>query len=500
MKSNSPAWSRVPFHLLHTSGAPSVQARYYSSSSSGENNESNHPADGQTPTQSAPSRVASAFGFQSLSSLFEQPAKARYNKPREREESEKSTDSPDPKAVSEKESPASSANEGNLFQRSEPSLTVMVGEGSDVPKTQDGTHTEAAATKGEPERASPVDQPSPTAQNGFSPTGNKSTRPPSTRIRRHQVEESDWGTAQTTWVQRRANPFETRPSKMGFDSASTPQPPTKESPWGLEKEGRETVESILEPSFSLQSPSPEPLPETNQEPDAFPSPHQVPEEQLEPKSLTHVNSSGEARMVDVGAKASTKRVAIANTRVRFSNPEPLKLIIENTNKKGDVLGVARIAGIMAAKKTSDLIPLCHPIQLTKVQVNLELGLPRVVTGGSMFGSVQILAQVECTGQTGVEMEALTAASVAALTVYDMCKAVDKDMHLGSNFVAYKSGGKNGVYAREPWATSVGKEWFVGRGLEVPPRLEQGMGMVKGPRDSSKRQRGAIPLPPRARRD
>src|SRR5476649_1883942 len=133
-------------------------------------------------------------------------------------------------------------------------------------------------------------------------------------------------------------------------------------------------------------------------------------------ALTHIDPKGKARMVDVSAKPATERIAIAEGRVVMSKAT-LALIISGNAKKGDVLGTARVAGIMAAKRTSELIPLCHPLALSHVDVALEVGVD----------SVEIVAEAATTGQTGVEMEALTAAAVAALTVYDMAKAIDKGM-------------------------------------------------------------------------
>jgi cyclic pyranopterin monophosphate synthase len=141
-------------------------------------------------------------------------------------------------------------------------------------------------------------------------------------------------------------------------------------------------------------------------------------------------------MVDVGDKAHTRRVAVAEGRIRMQ-PATLALVQSGTAKKGDVLGIARIAGIQAAKKASDLIPLCHPIALTRVAVEFEIEAER--------HSVRCLATTECTGQTGVEMEALTAASAALLTVYDMCKAVDRGMTISDVRLLEKHGGKSGSY-------------------------------------------------------
>src|SRR5512141_91044 len=135
-------------------------------------------------------------------------------------------------------------------------------------------------------------------------------------------------------------------------------------------------------------------------------------------ALTHIGAKGEARMVDVSAKPATERVAVAAGRVRM-NQSTLDLVLAGDAKKGDVLGTARIAGIMAAKRTHELIPLCHPLALSKVEVDLEADRKR--------NAVDITATVKVTGPTGVEMEALTAVSVAALTVYDMCKAIDRGM-------------------------------------------------------------------------
>jgi cyclic pyranopterin phosphate synthase len=154
--------------------------------------------------------------------------------------------------------------------------------------------------------------------------------------------------------------------------------------------------------------------------------------------LTHFDAEGRAIMVDVGGKAVTTRVATAKARV-VMRPATLELIRSGTAEKGDVLGVARIAGIMAAKRTADLIPLCHPLPISSVKIDLQAIDP---------DSVEIEATVRTTGQTGVEMEALTAASVAALTVYDMVKAVDRGMRIEGLRVVAKSGGKSGDFKQE----------------------------------------------------
>ena len=152
--------------------------------------------------------------------------------------------------------------------------------------------------------------------------------------------------------------------------------------------------------------------------------------------LTHIGDDGEARMVDVSDKDITDRTATAHGTVLMA-PETLKLVIDGTVKKGDVISVARLAGIMAAKRTSDLIPLCHPLALNKVDVDLTCDPAR--------NAVDIVATCRVSGRTGVEMEALTAVSTAALTVYDMCKAVDRSMQLTNIHLVRKAGGKSGEF-------------------------------------------------------
>ena len=160
-------------------------------------------------------------------------------------------------------------------------------------------------------------------------------------------------------------------------------------------------------------------------------------------ALTHFDAQGQAHMVDVAAKAATHRIAIAGGRIEML-PGTLALIEAGSAKKGDVLGVARIAGIMAAKKTSELIPLCHPLALTHVAVNFEVKQADE-TGAAGAASVLCRATVETVGATGVEMEALTAVQVALLTIYDMCKAVDRGMVMTGIKLLEKHGGKSGSF-------------------------------------------------------
>lgn len=152
--------------------------------------------------------------------------------------------------------------------------------------------------------------------------------------------------------------------------------------------------------------------------------------------FTHFNEEGRAKMVDVTDKNPTNRCAVAEGCV-YMNKETVRAIVDGTVKKGDVLSVAQVAGIMAAKKTSDIIPMCHPIMITGVDITFEV----------KETEIGIRAKVKCKGETGVEMEALTAVSAAALTIYDMCKAIQKDMVIGEIKLLEKSGGKSGDYKR-----------------------------------------------------
>lgn len=159
---------------------------------------------------------------------------------------------------------------------------------------------------------------------------------------------------------------------------------------------------------------------------------------MEMKKLTHIDKNGRAVMVDVSTKKTTHREAVAQGSV-YMKPETLRLIEEKAVPKGDVISVAKVAGIMAAKKTSEFIPMCHPLNLTSVKVDIEID-----EEGS---KIDINAKVKTVGQTGVEMEALTAVSAAALTVYDMCKAADKEMTISGITLLEKRGGRSGEYKR-----------------------------------------------------
>ena len=154
--------------------------------------------------------------------------------------------------------------------------------------------------------------------------------------------------------------------------------------------------------------------------------------------LNHFNQRGEAHMVDVGEKNITQRIAVAEGTIRMQ-AETLQRIVQGSHKKGDVLGVARIAGVMASKKTADLIPLCHPLQLTHVDIQLNADEKKQ--------TVRCIVEVKTDGKTGVEMEALTAVQITLLTIYDMCKAMDRGMSMGDIGLVKKSGGKSGDWCK-----------------------------------------------------
>jgi molybdenum cofactor biosynthesis protein MoaC len=272
------------------------------------------------------------------------------------------------------------------------------------------------------------------------------------------------------------------PKLLPTQGASLGQARRAHTPWGLSRENPDTIDTFVDPNSRLQQEAGrDSSPQSGSKGQSPKTSSQVIASEKSPQSqvLTHVDSSGEAHMVDVGGKAATKRTAIASACVTFSNAEPFRLISENANKKGDVLGVARIAGIMGAKRTSDLIPLCHPINISKINVDVKLLAPHSPSPLIAFvnhhidknGAVEIEALVECVGATGVEMEALTAATLAATTVVDMCKAVDRKICIVGSRVVYKSGGKSGTHCLMRWARQRGTEFFTARGLEVPP-LEQ----------------------------
>jgi molybdenum cofactor biosynthesis protein MoaC len=429
--SRSP-WSQIPTHLLSTPHSASFgQVRAYSSDSK--------------------DAAGLEFGFQSLGSLFPAPpAPGRYSRPKERRAEEAASKESEAQAPAEDVQKVSAEKKPN-FQPTSPAKPTE----SNL-KAENATQTKSQGGNVSSERTliRRVHEPE-----GSVSVGRRRERLPA---KRPQASVKPRTITPARGERKVPNPFATRTKKVApSDEAETDTRPNAKA-WGLSQEDQDTIDSISNPAVPLIKSS------DNQE--APKSADNVPETPSSPR-LTHVNSSGEAHMVDVGDKASTKRVAIAVAHVSITR-EVYDQIVDNSNKKGDVLGIARIAGIMAAKRTSDIIPLCHPLAISKAEVDVNL-VPAVKlkTGQNHYWRhtsptglvVAIQARVECFGPTGVEMEALMAVQGAALTVYDMCKAVDKTMTIHAAKVVYKAGGRSGIAANKKWKQHVGVEKFAETG-------------------------------------
>ncbi|KAI7580829.1 hypothetical protein KC316_g8780 [Hortaea werneckii] len=439
------------------------------------------------------------FGFQSLSGLFEQPPRGRYSRPKDPQDwqsisggAESAESSPlKPSEETEDRSLASTGPASVVEEEPiEPSEAAFRTRFS--PEGQNSQSQEERELSGrvnflpslsEDKTLSPQEEPL---------SSKKIRNSPSSRARHERHMDRIWDrrrrgrsvkssgqsstsrkppASSSTAIQsskpRQSNPFSLspspqEPSSTSFRRVRLDTSTSKQTAWGIpvnefasETQGasNQLTEAAGQPLRARVAPS-----------------ISGDDRNLSEHKLTHLTSSGDAHMVDVGGKAATRRVAIAFGYVRFSNPEPFRLVSENSNKKGDVLGVARIAGIMAAKRTSDLIPLCHPLPITKVEVDVQIRDPNsssTLWKDNEHGIATIQAQVECFGPTGVEMEALTAVAAASLTVYDMCKAVDHLMRIETSRVVYKSGGKNGVDFLGQWARLMGEDFFKQRALELP---------------------------------
>lgn len=479
--SSSPVWSHVPTHLLavQSSQLGLRHGRLYSTDSRDGVGDSKSTQNQQTPG------LAPAFGFQSLRGLFQQPRRGRYSSPRSAEERAATVSAPgkieaeshdrelnDGFFASAQEVPSSGSLEPHVSQgRGRAEITTSTSSSERTPEALGSREASDAALRAPVTSTSrPILMRDRRLVRTYDTTMPAS---PEVQTAALKSQHSAWrqqrklGRAPRAAGKRVPNPFaasiDTEPKHMKLGQPTKPE----KGPWGVSDQDVEAIHSVANratSSISLQSQAEEHgtvggASASTATAISTPDPR-----------LTHVTSSGEAHMVNVGAKAATKRVAIAFGRVQFSNPEPFRLISENNNKKGDVLGVSRIAGIMAAKRTADLIPLCHPLAISKVEMAVTLEAPGVqghIWRENKFGIVTVQAQVECTGPTGVEMEALTAVSGAALTVYDMCKAVDREMSIADVQVVYKSGGKSGMHYTPVWCAHVGKQFFVECGLEIP---------------------------------
>lgn len=454
--SSNAAWSQLPLHLFSGPSA-SLQARCYSTDGRDAKGEETdrQETDRQEPeadTSNTPSRFSSMLGFQSLSGLFQQSPRGRYSRPTRSSTTRNSApvpSKPQPEEVVPSVPEPSFVSETTASQPDEPVIAPIP---QRVRYVSEGTQNNTA------------DEPD---SNLATHTGQETPE----RSSRHRRLIRTYGAPvfkSRPVPGRVANPFvNTRSPQRRKTSESSES-------WGLSKDTHQSLDSMLDPGLSnvefkpvkesQQSPEVVPLDSSSVEkPAASTSGSSAPESDQSKSKLTHVTSSGEAHMVNVGGKEHTKRIAIAFAKVSFSNANPARLILENTNKKGDALGVARIAGIMASKRTADLIPLCHPIPISRVEVDVQLHPPGsygfYASSREHHGVVTIHAIVECVGPTGVEMEALTAVSGAALTVFDMCKAVDRDIVVGVTKVMYKSGGRSGVHLHRKWFNYGGKQFL-----------------------------------------
>lgn len=459
----------MPLHMLPDPLLLSQLARHYSSDSRNSNDD---------PKKSSPG-FASTLGFQSLSSLFQSPIPGRYSSPRPSgtpSHVKETSDSP-----REAVKPASKA-EGGFFgsagAASKPAALDSSPTSAKLEKQQSSPApaVEAQTLPYSPLEASPAkegevrEHPGPPLVRSFVSTYGYSTQGHKGRALRKGVVRRL--TPKTPYPFRAIRPTASEMSSVELDK--TARDSRNENAWEVSKDDIDGISPLADPPSTPRKSGterPSQLATTASKlSDINKTQGLRANDSIAEKRLTHVTSTGEAHMVDVGTKQPSKRVAIAFAYVRFASPEPFRLIMDNSNKKGDVLGTARIAGIMAAKRTSELIPLCHPLAISKAELDVALEPPNTKCSlweKNLAGLVVIQAQVECVGPTGVEMEALTAVTVAALTVYDMCKAVDRAMEICQASVVYKSGGASGLYTLPYWAGWVGRSFFVDRGLAIP---------------------------------
>jgi molybdenum cofactor biosynthesis protein MoaC len=441
---------------------PSGQARAYSSEISND--------------------VPGNLNFQSLSSLFPAPpSPGRYSRPKERRAEEavaKATEERRPEALTQKDSvpdkpflPSALLSEKTEAQSNEKGIATS--DTKPVVPNYQSIHRPGfrrVTIHGRDEKASGVDT-------STAAPRDRREREPAGQAQRLAKSRSPKAPRVPQAVRRVAAPLATTAEESGSLGKIATDSNSDTKAWGLSQEDQRKLESVAATSVqpTTRKPSNDEEPKNTYESvlvaESVPVAKSVPlaEDVLAAKaspSLTHVRPSGEAHMVDVGDKPSTKRTAIAIAHVAL-NRDVYEQIEENNNKKGDVLGIARIAGIMAAKRTSDIIPLCHPLAISKAEVDVYLIPWREVKQNANYhywGThhpqgqlVAIRARVECVGPTGVEMEALMAVQGAALTVVDMCKAVSKRLTIDGAKVVYKAGGRSGVWVDEKWKKWIGGE-------------------------------------------
>lgn len=452
--------------------------RYYSSSS-GERSESDAEDSASPPPKQQQGGSFANLGFQSLTGLFEQPGNGRYIRP---EEPEKAVE---PAPRSEADTARSDASESFVF----PPSGFKMGQKIRVLGSSElfGDASEPASSAREAQ-ADPVSDQLPIRAVGSGPEEGEDQRQLGrTAIRRNRTgsfsaspayrKPRDKSLGDRVKRQRQRWPVPGPPFERTLDLKGDKR---VDNPWGLgqdetgseDRGDRSSLKTTLPSARQARTETPTVDDWQGTPFKAAETPINHDRQNSHGSTLTHLTSTGEAHMVDVRSKPATRRVAVAFGCVKFSNPVPARLISENSNKKGDVLGVARIAGIMAAKRTADIIPLCHPIPLSKIELDVRFhsadtkGTPRWWPNHA-YGIVGVQALVETVGSTGVEMEALSAVSAATLTVYDMCKAVDRGAVITSMRIEYKSGGKSGLFARKKWTREVRRAFYEERGLEVP---------------------------------
>jgi molybdenum cofactor biosynthesis protein MoaC len=457
-------WSQIPTHMLSMphSGSFSPVRAYSSDSKDGTGLE---------------------FGFQSLGSLFRAPPSpgGRYSRPKERRAKEApSKESEDRAPAAEAQKTISAPEKPYLrsFSPSETAESKMDEESVTQTKKVKSNATNVDSENGLIRRVEWDDSlegasiPRTEVENSV-PTGRRRERVPA---KRPQVPAKPRTVRPTQSENKKPNPFPKKVEKTSGEAVTETRPNAKA--WGLSQEDQNTVDSITDPS------TPPIVKHSGDSREVSKLAETIPAAAGGPR-LTHVKSSGEAHMVDVGDKASTKRVAIAVAHIGLTKTV-YDQIVDNSNKKGDVLGIARIAGIMAAKRTSDIIPLCHPLAISRAEVDVYL-VPKVQKPSDLpyrvwqrtcpqGQLVAIQARVECVGPTGVEMEAFMAVQGAALTVIDMCKAVDKTMTINGAKLVYKSGGRSGTSRDLKWADAVGLDRFTDSG-----ELKSGVDAVPGRR-------------------
>jgi molybdenum cofactor biosynthesis protein MoaC len=442
MSSGNP-WTKIPTHMLSMSSlGSSGQVRAYSSDS---NNDS-----------------AGGFGFQSLGSLFPAPpSPGRYSRPKERRAEEAVLKESEERAPKAKVQTYNAPDASFLKPTSPPDDTKRPK--SDEVAAIPGTDSAVLNAHGDRPLVRRVDKTN-ERPSGFVESSSQAT--PRGRRERGPVKRPQTTAKPRAPKERKvSNPFATMVKKVAPSDKDAAATGSDSQAWGLSQEDQDTLDSRTDPSGSPATGKPSNSPELANAVKSAPA-------TASGATLTHVKSSGEAHMVDVGAKPSTKRTAIAVAHIGLGT-EVYNQIVENNNKKGDVLGIARIAGIMAAKRTSDIIPLCHPLAISKAEVDVYLVPAFKATSKQRthYWShshptgvlVAIQARVECVGPTGVEMEALMAVQGAALTIIDMCKAVSKKLTINGAKVVYKAGGRSGVYSDERWSKRIGEDKFTDSG-------------------------------------